>query len=86
MKEEYNALIENNNWELVPQAQGKNVIGCKWVYKTKFRSNGDIEKFKARLVAKGLNQKEGVDYEETFSLIIKMNIIRAILSLVASLG
>ena len=86
MKEEYNALIENKTWELVPQPQGKNVIGCKWVYKTKFRSNGDIEKFKARLVAKGLNQKEGVDYEETFSLIIKMNIIRAILSLVASLG
>ena len=67
MKEEYNVLIENKTWELVPQPQYKNVIGCKWIYKTKFRSNGDIEKFKARLVAKGFNQKEGVDYEAKFS-------------------
>ena len=85
MKEEYNALIENKTWELVPQLQGKNVIGCKWVYKIKFRSNSDIEKFKATLIVKGFNQKKGVDYEEIFSPIIKINMIRIILSLDASI-
>lgn len=86
MKEEYDALVKNKTWELVPLPKGKNVIGCKWIYKTKFKSNGAIEKFKARLVAKGFNQKVGVDYEETFAPVIKMNTIRIILSLATSLG
>lgn len=62
MKEEYDTLLKNNTWVLVRHLKGKNVIGCKYFYKTKFKLDGAIEKFKARLVAKGFNQKEGVDY------------------------
>ena len=61
-----------------------NLIGCKWVYKTKFTAEGQIEKYKARLVEKGFNQKEGIDYTETFAPIAKMNTIGTILSLVSS--
>ena len=81
MKEEYDALVKNKTWELVPDPKGKNFIGCKWVYKTKFKSDSAIEKFKARLVANGFNQKEG-----NFAPVIKMNTIRIILSLAASFG
>ena len=80
MEEEYDALVKNKTWEL-----GKNVIGRKWVYKTKFKSDNVIEKYEARLVANGFDQKEGVDYEETFAGVIKMNTIKIILSLAASL-
>ena len=64
----------------------KNVIGNKWIYKVKFNSVEDIEKYKARLVAKGFAQKYGVDYEETFALMVKMPTIRVILALQATQG
>ena len=59
-------------------------VGCKWVYKTKFTLEGQIEKYKARLVAKGFNQLDGIDYNETFAPIAKMNTIRTILSIASS--
>ena len=62
----------------------RELVGCKWVYKTKFTIDGRIEKYKAILVAKGFNQLEGIDYNETFAPISKMNTIRTILSIVAS--
>lgn len=69
MEREYNSLMENKTWILVPPPPGWNIIHCKWVYKIKYTSTRAIDKYKARLVAKGYSQIHGIDYEETFSMI-----------------
>jgi histone deacetylase 1/2 len=56
MDEEYDALIKNNTWHLVPSRHGQNVIDCKWVYKVKRKADGTVDRYKACLVAKGLKQ------------------------------
>ena len=67
MQNEYDALMKNGTWKLVDPPIGTKPIGYKWVYKNKYKSDGSLDKHKARLVAKGYAQKEGIDYEETFS-------------------
>lgn len=66
MQKEYDALIKNDTWKPVDPPLGTKPIGYKWVYKNKYKADGELDKHKARLVAKGFAQKEGVDYEETF--------------------
>ncbi len=81
MDKEFTALMHNKTWHLVPHIQGKNIIDCKWVYKIKRKADGSIDRYKARLVAKEFKQRYGIDYEDTFSPVVRAAIIRLILSI-----
>jgi hypothetical protein len=84
--DEYHALIKNSTWHLVPSAHGQNVIDCTWGSKIKRKADDTIDRYKAPLVAKGFNQRYGIDYEDTFSHVVKATTIWMILSLAVSLG
>ena len=83
MKDEMNSMASNGVWNLVELFDGAKAIGCKWVFKTKKDSLGNIQRYKARLVAKGFTQNEGIDYKETFSLVSKKDSLHIIMTLVA---
>jgi len=83
MNLELQALENNHTWVLTPLPPGKKAIGCKWIYRTKFKSDGSIDKYKARLVAQGYSQQFGIDYDETFAPVAKMTTVRALLAVAA---
>ena len=83
MKNEMKSMKDNDVWDLVKLLEGVKPIGCKWIYKTKQDSKGNVEIYKARLVAKGFTQKEDIDYKETFSPISTKDSFRIIMALVA---
>ena len=81
MNEELEQIEKNNTWELVPRPNDKNVIGTKWIFKNKLNENGDVIRNKAILVYKGYAQQEGIDFEETFSPVARLEAIRMFLAL-----
>ena len=84
INEEYQSLMESDTWDVVPLLKGRKLFRCKWVYITKYALDGSVERHKDQLVARGFSQVEGVDYNETFSPVAKMNSICLVLSLAVS--
>jgi len=86
MHEKIQVLRANRTWTLVPFHPSMNVIGSRWVYKIKHKSDGSIEWYKVRLVARGFIQQEGIDYSETFNPVIKQATVRLVFSIVVLCG
>ncbi|GJU82079.1 retrovirus-related pol polyprotein from transposon TNT 1-94 [Tanacetum coccineum] len=85
MQEELNQFIANDVWELVPQPKNMTVIGTKWVFRNKLDENGIVSRNKARLVAQGYNQQEGIDYDETYAQVARLESIRILLAYACAL-
>ena len=86
MVEEYDSIMKNQVWKVVPRQEGKKVVGSRWIYKMKHATDRNVEKYKACFVAKGFSQKEGIDYEETFTPVARYSSIHTIISLAAEMG
>jgi len=80
MVDEYTALIDNGTWRLVPRPPGANIVSGKWIFKHKHHSDGSLARHKARWVVRGFSQRYGIDYDETFSPVVKLATIRVVLS------
>ncbi|GJX18469.1 retrovirus-related pol polyprotein from transposon TNT 1-94 [Tanacetum coccineum] len=85
MQEELNQLIANDVWELVPQPRNITIIGTKWVFRNKLDENGIVSRNKARLVSQGYNQQEGIDYDETYAPVARLESIRILLAYACAL-
>ena len=81
MIEEYQSIMKNDVWDVVPRPEGKSIVTSKWINKIKHAVDGSIEKYKERFVARDFSQKEGIDYEETFALVSRYTSIILVLSL-----
>ena len=81
MTEEYQSIMKNDEWDIVPKLEDKSILSSKWIYKVKHAADRSIKKYKAIFVAIGFSQKEGIDYEEKFALVARYTSIRAIMAL-----
>jgi len=84
MQAEYDALIANNTWTLVPRPPGVNLVTGKWIFRHKLHTDGSLDRYKARWVLRGFTQRPGIDYDETFSPVVKPATIRVVLSMALS--
>jgi hypothetical protein len=81
MIEEYEQILNNDVYEVVPRPQGKSIVTSKWLYKIKHAADGIVEKFKAIFVARGFSHKEGIEYDDIVAPIARYTSIRIIISL-----
>jgi hypothetical protein len=84
MEEECEALQANHTWDLVPRPHGANVVTGKWIFKLKLHADGSLERYKVRYVLRGFTQRPGVNYDETFSLVVKPATVQTVLTLALS--
>jgi len=84
MEDEYGALLQNSTWDLMLRPPRTNVVSDKWIFKHKFMADGSLERYKARWVLRGFTQRPGVDFNETFSPVVKPATVRTVLSLALS--
>ncbi|GJY60046.1 ribonuclease H-like domain-containing protein, partial [Tanacetum coccineum] len=82
--QEMEALHRNNTWVLVDLPIGRKAIGSKWIFKINYKASSEIHRYKSRLVAQGFGQRKGIDYEETFSLVVEMVIVRCLIGIAVS--
>ena len=82
MTEEFQSIMKNGVWEVVPRHEGKSIVTSKWIFKIKHRADGSVEKHKAIFVAIGFCQKEGIDYDETFAPVARYTSIRTIIVII----
>ena len=86
MTEEYQSIMKNDVWEIVPRPEGKSVVSSKWIFKIKHVADGSIDKYKARFVARRFSQKDEIDYKETFFPVARYTSVRAVLTIATSNG
>ena len=86
MHEEYESIMKNDVWDVVPRPKDKAVVTLKWLYKIKHGSDGSAKKFKAGFIACGFSQKEGIDYDGIFAPVARYTTIRSIIVLAATQG
>jgi hypothetical protein len=84
MEEEYEALLSNMTWDLVPRPLGSNIVTDKWIFKHKLKVDGSLDRYKARWVFRGFTQRPGVDFDETFSPVVKPATVCSVLTLAIS--
>ncbi|KAL8101163.1 hypothetical protein AgCh_033153 [Apium graveolens] len=80
MSAEYDALLRNHIWILVPKNSSQNIVDCRWIFKIKHNSDGSVERYKARLVTNGFTQRPGIDFHDTFNPVVKPTTIHLVLS------
>ena len=83
---DYDSIVRNSAWEIVPRPVGKSIVWSRWIYKVKQATDGSVKNYKARFVAQGFSQIEGIDYEETFAPVARYSSIRTILALSTQMG